>query len=55
MLFEVTFINRENKLKKFITSGCNEEKCKQLAKSYIKKEGGATGTVRMSRIRKLPN
>lgn len=55
MIFEVTFTNKENRLKKFITSGENEAKCMELAKRYIKQQGGATSPARMSQIRKLPN
>lgn len=53
MLFEVIFINKENHLKKFITSGENEEKCKELAKRYINKKGGAIGPARMNKIKKV--
>lgn len=51
MLFEVTFRNKENHFKKFITSGKNEAKCIELAKRYIKQQGGATSPARMSLLR----
>ena len=54
MLFEVIFINKENHLKKFITSGENEEKCKELAKRYIKQKGGAIGPARINKIKMVP-
>lgn len=55
MLFEVTYVNNKNILKKFITSGENEDKCIDLAKKYIKENGGTTSPARMSKLRKLPS
>lgn len=55
MLFEVTFVNKENHFKKFITSGESEAKCMELAKRYIKQNGGSTSPARMSKLRKLPS
>jgi len=54
MLFEVTFINKHNDLKKFITAGKDEDECIDLAKSYIKQQGGTNQKARISKIRKLP-
>lgn len=55
MLFEVTYINNKNILKKFITSGENEDKCIDIAKKYIKENGGTSSVARMSKLSKLPN
>ena len=54
MLYEVTFINKHNNLKKFITAAKNEDECIELAKSYIKQQGGTNKQVKMSKLRKLP-
>lgn len=51
MLFRVNFINNKKENKKFIVSGSNKDKCKELAKSYINDLGGAIGLSSMKRIK----
>lgn len=53
MLFKVSFFNSKNINQSFIVSGTTRERCKELAKKYIKSLGGAIGVAKIKRVRSI--
>ncbi|MGY5241199.1 hypothetical protein [Clostridium tertium] len=53
MLFKVSFFNSKNVNQSFFVSGITKEKCKELAKIYIRSLGGAIGVAKIKRVRSI--